>query len=346
MTEVHVIGRIEADVNDGGWKAGGAVIGDADRLDYYQEIETWFDLYVTGGWESLPRPAFIGHLLPEPFEKSFQNSVAPWSAFTAQEFMKRGRVQGIYFRHVASSPANDHQIVDMTYAKIVEHLVGKAGEFGHCNLRAGVWPEGIVSLNLDTANSSAIDEHEVKEGGFWETLRQIADIDDYYLFMDKTNTLNFIRHPMFATLPDPVLTLTSSLLLQPLKITRRNTEEMGQLRLQGTTPSGLQISGKYPTDPTIGPIVTRSGYMASSDAQMDAIAQRQYRFENRDYTVEAKIGGGLGLLLELLDRIAITYTSAADGITWASKKFWAHKIAVELLSNFKVRTTLILEAEN
>jgi hypothetical protein len=323
------------------------VIGDADRLRFYQQIETWFDLYLPGGWESLPRPGFSGHLLPETWEKTFQSSNAPFGAFTGQEFMKRGRLQGIYFRHVASAPANEHQIVDMTYAKILEHIIGQAGEYGHSNLRRGVWPEGIITLNADDTNSSAITEHEVKEGGYWERCRELAEIDFYLLFFSKFNVLNFIPHPMFeAVLPDPVLTLTSALLKEPLRITRRNTEEIGQLRLQGTTPQGLQIRGIYPTDPEPGPIVTRGGYMASGDTLMDAIAERMFRFENRDFTVEAKVKGGVGLLVDLLDRMAITYSSAADGVSWVSKKFWIHKIAVELLSNFRAETTFLLEAEN
>jgi hypothetical protein len=79
---------------------------------------------------------------------------------------------------------------------------------------------------------------------------------------------------------------------------------------------------------------------------MDAIAERMFRFENRDFTVEAKVKGGVGLLVDLLDRMAITYSSAADGVSWVSKKFWIHKIAVELLSNFMAETTFLLEAEN
>jgi hypothetical protein len=344
VTNVDVIARIEADVEDGGWKASGAVLGDADRLNFYQQIDVWFDLYAEG-WEEFPRPGFIGHLLPDTWEKTFQSSNTPWSAFTAQEFMKRGRVQGIYFRHVDSAPANQHQIVNMTYADIVTHLVGQTAQFGHCNLRRGVWPEGIISLNADSANSSEIAEHEIKEGGFWDALKQIAEIDFYLLYVDKTNTLNFIPHPMFGTLPDPVLTLDSSLLLEPLRITRRNEEAIGQMRLQGQTPAGLQISGKYPTDPEPGPIVTRGGYMGTTNTLMNDIAERMYRFENRDYSIEAKCAGGMGLLLDLLDRVSVTYSSSVDGIAWSEKKFWVHKITVELAANFTAVTTLGLEAE-
>lgn len=347
MSDVDVLGRIEADVEDGGWRISGQVFGDADKLDFYKGLDAWFDLYIGGGWEAQPRPGLSGHLLPEAWQKTFQTSVAPFSGFTAHQIMKSGRVQGIFFRHVASSPANDHQIIDQTYADIVEHVLGISGQYGHCNLVQGVWPEGFMQLNIDSANSSAIDEYEMKDGNFWSRLKEIANIDLYYLFVDKRNLLNFTRHPMFGgSLPASVLTLDDELLLQPLDITTRNAERVGQIKLQGATPSGTQITGIYPTDPTAGPVEIRGGYIASSDAEMDAVAERMYRFENRSHTVTARIGNGLGLLLELLDRLSITYSSAADGISWTTKKFWVHKILVEILANFNARTTLVLEAEN
>lgn len=345
MASVEVIGRIEADADQGGWKASGAVIGDADRLKFYQSIKIWYDLYLSSGWQGRPYLAFEGHLLPDTFDKTFQSSDAPWAAFTAQGFLKQGKIQGIYFRDVAS-PANQHQMTTLTYAHIVEHLVGKIGEYGHCNLRRGVWPEGIIGLNVNKTSSTEVAEYEIKEGNFWDRLREMAEIDFYWLYVDKTNTLNFVPHPMFGTLPTPTLTLTSGLLLEPLRITRRNAEHVGQIKLEGQTPAGLQIRGKYPAAPTAGPVVVKNGYLGTSNSLMNAIAQRIYRFENRSHTVEAKLPGAVGLLLELLDRVAITYNSAADGISWSSKKFWVHKIVVEPLKNFGAQTILTLEAEN
>jgi hypothetical protein len=345
MASVDVLGRIEGSLQDGGWKASGNVFGDADRLNFYQEIIAWFDFY-GDGWEGQPRPAFSGHLLPDPWAKTFQDSDAPFSAFTAQEFMKRGRVQGIYFKD-DSTPANDHQINGMQLADIVEHILGKSGEYGHCNLVDGVWPEGFLELDIDATNSTTVAEYEVKEGNFWSRLKEIADIEFYLLYVDKTNTLHYIPHPMFdASLPDPVLTITSDLLLEPLDFDRRHTEQIGQVKLQGTTPAGLQISGKYPTDANPGPVMQRAGYLATSNALMNTIAERMYKFEARDYTITAQLSGAVGLMLDILDRVAVTYTSSGDGITWSSKKFWISKVVVEIMENFTARTTLTMDAEN
>lgn len=360
MASIDVIGKIEGSVQDGGWTATGAVFGDADRLDFYQQLEAWFDLYAGSGWEASPRRAFRGHLLPEAWQKTFLDSEAPFNAFTAQEFMKRGEIQGIYYKHVASSPANRHQIINMSFAKIVYEILG-----GHCNLMhsseaanydSSLWSgsfttttgaEGFLYLDLDTTNSSAVDEYEVKQGNYWSRLKEIADIEFFLVYVDKFNVLHYIPHPMFdASLPTPALTITSDLLLEPLTVERLNTEQVGQVKLQGATPRGLQITGKYPAQPTAGPIVYRTGYLATANTKMSAIAERMYRYENRGFTITASLSGAVGLLLDLLDRVSVTYSSAADGISWSAKKFWVSEISVEVLADFTARTRLTLDAEN
>lgn len=343
---ISTLDKISGSLADGGWNARGQVIDDADELDFYKEIEITVDVYA-GGWEATPRPAFIGYVVPDPWEKFFQTSRADFSAFTAQEFMKRGRIQGIFFKDVASSPDNWHQIVDMTYADIVEHIVGKSGEYGHSNLVAGVWPEGILTLDIDSTNSSLVGEYDLKEGNFWQRLVEIANIDFYIIYVDKAAVLHYVPHPMFgASLPDPVLTLTSDLLLEPLTIERRNDEQIGQVIISGHTPSGLQIRGKYPSQPAPGPIVEKGGYIADDNSLMGDIAERMYKFNNRDFTVTARVGNGLGLLLDIMDRVEITYGSLVDGISWSEKKFWVHGIEVTPGENFTAETTLTLEAEN
>ena len=340
-----IIAGIEGGLREGGWAASGEVFSNAGQLQYYQAVDVWYDMFSGGGWHPFVQPAFRGHLMPDPFRKTFQASVTNWSAFTGQQFLKEWDIQGIFFKNVGS-PANQHQIAKMTYAEIVRHIIGQSGQYGHCNLVRGVWPEGVISLNVNNTNSNEVAEYEVKQGGFWDTLSKIAGLDEYIIYFGKDNSLNYIPHPMFGTLPTPVFTITSALMLEPLTIEKRNVEKIGQVKVQGTTPAGLQLTGKYPTSPQPGPVVVKSGYLATSAANLNDMAERIYKFNNRDYIVTVVLPGAIGLMLEIVDRVAITYTSATDGITWSEKKFWINKIIVDIGESFTAKTTLTLDAEN
>ena len=208
------------------------------------------------------------------------------------------------------------------------------------------WDEGFVLLDIDTTNSSSVDEYDLREGTLWSKLQELADNDNYYVFFDKTNKLHFIPHRMFGTLPSVVFTLTSDLMIEPLVFERRDPATVGQVKVNAFTPAGTQISGKYPSAPTAGPIQELGGYYATNSSSLGDIAERIYKFDKRDYTVTVQIGNAMGLKLELMDRVAITYSSAVDGISWSSKKFWIHEIGVDILENFTAKTTLTLEAEN
>lgn len=344
---IDQIGEISASLQEGGWRASGNVFNDADRLQWYQEAESWYWLYRGGSWEPSPRLGFRGHLLPEEWQKTFQSSTAPLRMFTAQAFLKRLELQGIFFAE-AASPANQHQLnVGDTYGHIIEHLLGKTGEYGHWNGVIDIWPEGFTRLNIDKTNSTAPGVYDMKGGNFWSRMQEIAQIEFFLLWVSKNNVINYGPNGMFATtLPDPVMTITSSHLLEPLRITPRNTEQVGQIKLYGTTPGGEQISGKYPDDPTAGPILVESGFMATSNSQMNTVAERKYKYANRDVSVTAILPGAMGLLFEIMDRVAITYTSSADGVSWSAKKFWIEEIRVAFRDFFNATTTMRLEAEN
>lgn len=341
---VDRIGTISASLSKGGWQADGEIFDDADRLAFNQAVTYYFRLFRGSAWEDEYRLGFSGHLNPDPYERTFQSSVAPFKAFTAQEYLKRLRIQGIFFKYSAS-PANEHEQPE-NYAEIVSHIIGNSGEYGHCNLSKLSWPEGFVTLNIDTANSVSHGEYLLREGTIWQRTQEIARIEFYIAFFNRFNEFNYIFHPMFGTLPDPVLDITSALLLEPLTITPLNTNRVGQIILQGTTPGGIQITGKYPSDPTIGSRVYETGFKASDDTLMTTVATRRYLFETRDYSVKAVLPGAIGLMMDLVDRVSITYSSSEDGISWSAKKFWVHEIDVDIYEDFNATTTLGLEAEN
>lgn len=346
MTTIDAIGHIRGSLSQGGWDADGTIFNDADRLAWNQAVTKYFRLYRGGSWEDNPRLAFSGHLNPNPYSKTFQGSVAPFRAYTAQEYLKKMRIQGIFFKYSAS-PGNQHE-TPQYYAEIVEHIIGQAGEYGHCNLSQVSWPdEGFVQTDIDVANSAAHGEHLVREGTIWQRITEMAMIENYLAYFSRDNVFHYIPHPMFSgALPDPVLDITAALLLEPLRIVPRDTEQIGQVEIYGSTPAGVQISGKYPPDPTYGPVDRTTGFKSSSAAAIAAIATRKYLYANRDVTVYATLPGAIGLLLDLADRVSITYTSSADGVTWSAKKFWVEEVDVAVMPGFLAQTVLTLEAEN
>lgn len=335
----NIIAQITADLDNGGWESSGIVYNDANILSYNQQLNVWYNLFTQNGWTDIA-PAFLGHIQPDIWTKVFQSSEAPWKGYTAQEFLKQGDIQGIYFKDTLY-PANSHQITNMKFSDIVYHILTE-----HCNLVTPTFENGILKLNIDSANSADISSWEIKDGNFWTRLQEIAKAEFYTVYVDKSNTLNYIPHPMFGTLPDIVLSLTSDLLSEPLQFDKRNVEAIGQIILHGNQPDGTQVTGTYPTNPEPGPIIKKGGYLIDNDTDLDVVAQRMYLFDTRQYTVTAKIGNGIGLMLELLDRIGITYTSIVDGINWSNKAFYINRITVNLMDNFTAETELVLEEEN
>lgn len=340
----NILTQISADLDNGGWEASGIVYNDANILKYDQLIKTWYSLFTQDGWQDIA-PAFFGHLRPDPWDKNFQSSEAPWSAYTAHEFLKQGDIQGIFFKDELY-PANEHQITNMKFSDIVYHILGQTGETGHCNLVTPLYEDGILKLNIDSANSASVSSWEIKAGNFWTRLKEIARAEFYEIYVDKINTLNYIPHPMYGTLPDKVFTLTDDWLLEPLTFEKRDNEQIGQYILHGNQPDGTQLTGTYPTDPNPGPIVKKSGYLIDNSTDLDTIAERMYLYDTRRYTVTARVGNAVGLLVELLDRIGITYTSDVDGIYWNNEAFYINKINVTVDDNFNASTEFVLEQEN
>lgn len=334
MNDLSVVGRITGDVSQGGWSAAGTLFNDGDSFVINQELSIAFD-----DGDAILQPAFLGHAVPGDLSIEVQGSVIGIDSTTAQEFMKKDKVQGIFFAENAT-PANLHQITDMNLANILEHIV----DF-HCNLSMTNYDEGIILHNIDTTNSVGLDDWEVKEGRFWQRLTEIAFADTYVLFFDKENVLQYTPHPMFLTHPPPILNLTESDMMEPLTITP-NYRTIGQVKIFGRDSEGFQLEAKFPTSIGQGEVIERSGVIARNATFLTRLATQIFKFESRANTIIVKLGGSIGLNLELMDLITITYARAVDGINFVATEFWIHKIDVAFQENFNSVTTLTLQQDN
>ena len=314
------ISRIQGSIKDGGWRCSGEILN--STLATNQEITVYSDLLTTNGLNS-DHIAFNGYVLPDPLNIRFQYDSMKFAAYTAQEYMKRNRAQGVYFTDQAS-PQNWHQITDMTYAKIVDHIIGKTGEYGHCNLTKEAWPnDGILIKNIDDSNSSSLNMYDLKEGSFWTRLKSMADVDQYIIYMTKDNVFTYKPHTMFSPPSGFTLNLDENNILDNI-IVRELKQETGQVIISGTTPNGMQLSAKYPTDHNGGETFRKSGYVATDVSMLADVAARLYRLRNREYSIQLGVNGPIGLYCELMDRVSLTFRN------FVSSPFYIESISAEL----------------
>jgi hypothetical protein len=188
----------------------------------------------------------------------------------------------------------------------------------------------------------------------WSRLREIARNEFFELYFDKTDTLHYKKHPMYAAvLPNPVMTFDEDFCIEPLIVEDRASQRVRQVILRAVTDGGDTLYSEYPASPTyVYGKVEDSLRSVRCNAQnvLDDWSDRMYNFLNRDYTVKWTAPGLCGLLFEILDRVEITYTGTAYNgahIDWTEKKFWIHEIdVIPDNSTFGGHTVFTLEAES
>jgi hypothetical protein len=351
-------------------------------LEAYQNaIITWRGLF--GDTQPI-RTAFNGHVMTHKATFDIAKSNALYKLRTTDGILEEGWLQGIGFADVGGD-GRDHyhqfgSVVGggerMTVGRLVRHILGYYDTLGtppatnpdwvaHTNLvfHPSQNPYGWINLDNVTTEpfnaatnpggSMRTDRYIVREtSNLWSTLQKMADSEFFFIYFTKNNKLHYERHPMFATtLPTAVMTLTDEHIVGEPQVQFRNTKQIEQVTLHAVTDDGDTLHSEYPASPThvYGNTIEQSHIRCNDGDTLDEWAERKYTFANRPYTVTVELPGLMGLLFELMDRIAITYTgTTANGvhINWTEEKFWIHSIDVMPGEDFGGTTRLSLEAEN
>jgi hypothetical protein len=224
-------------------------------------------------------------------------------------------------------------------------------------------PNGWISLDnveitpFDAAanpdGTMAVRRYIVREtDNLWERLKEIAKNEFFVIYFDKTDTLYYMKHPMYrSVVPPPVMTFTKEFSVTPPVVEPRHAKQVRQVRLHAVTDEGDVLHSEYPASPThvYGKVQEVSRIRCNAQATLDDWCQRYYLWLNREYTVRWPAPGLCGLLFEILDRVSVTYTgTSANGVhvDWSEKKFWIHEITVLPGEGFGGRTEFVLEAES
>lgn len=169
--------------------------------------------------------------------------------------------------------------------------------------------------------------------------------------MDRYDRFHYNRNPMFeSTLPSFTITLTNSYLVAQPEVTFRNDVQIDQVLLMALTDDGTILQSQYPaTISSQGRRLQITNLRCNDQTRLDLLAQRKYFFETRPYDLRLFIAGPLGLRVDLLDRIALTYSGTSrNGIelSFLNEPFWIQSIRVNRVGNFGAITELEVMQEN
>lgn len=382
ITELVEIDRISASVDSGGWECRFRVKQDTDAIETNQEVFVrWRGGF--GGPPGVERLGFKGYVLPTKLTADLTGSEVEYVAQTSDGFLRRGWLQGISFAEV-DARSHYHEFSDdatecpaeimghdLNLGKIIAHILGyydTCVDIGpewvaHTNLvfNAANNPNGWIDLsNVETSTwtvgntggSMATTIYIVREtNSIWSRLQEIARNEFFVIHFDKLDNLYYRRHPMFETvLPNVVMTFEDSFGLGPFTATPLGENQIEQVVLHAVTDDEDTLHAYYPASPVFiyGNKEERTNIRCNDQNTLDSWCQRLYEFLNRDYSVRWTAPGACGLLFEILDRVAITYSGTAYNglhVNWTDKKFWVHEIEVAPHDIFGAVTTFTLEAE-
>jgi hypothetical protein len=341
------IQQLNGDIDRGGWQIRGTIFNDGDAIGENEKVQVFVRLKADGAWDFNFYRRFVGYALPQNIRRYHDRSETTFIANTSDAYLKRGRVQGIYFTEQAA-PANEHQMTNLTSGKIVDHIIDDHTNMGPSTPAPNGW---LDISDIDQTNSADLTVLALHEGIIWERIRQLAENEFYICYCDKEDHFHYIPHPAFdAVLPAVTMVWDDDFFTEPLEIIPRTDARVNQVILKALTDSGTILTSSYPTNPAVtepeayGEKLELTRLRCNTQAQLDLWAKRRYQWENRDYTVRVNRAGLAGVMFELMDRIPITYSSTEDGISWSQKDFFIHKIAVNYNQKERIgNSTFVLE---
>lgn len=340
------ISGITGSADRGGWEAQLGFVNAQAKAGFGRHVDLRDRLEGGGVWEDAFATAIDGTVIPQRLGFDRRGSSTNVVLTTAHAFLENAGLQGIYFA-VVNPPTNPHQATSWNLGKIVLHILRD-----HTGI-ADSTPGGWVSLaGIDTLHSTSVDVFSIRQSNsIWSTIADIAKNEFYVRYMTRDDRFIYDLHPQFRTTPlDTVMEIAQHHILDDIEITFRDWVKTDQALLYALTDGGVILTSKYPA--TVGTDGRRekfSNLRCNSQARLDLLAERAYKFLNREYQVRFSMPGAIGTRFEQYDRIALTYSGTSiNGVSvdWNEKKFWITEISIQPSGNFGATTTLMLDEEN
>jgi hypothetical protein len=92
-----ILNSIEADANQGGWRATGFFANDQDEAVYQRRMDLYFLIEGNGSWESDSVLGMRGSMFPQNVRFDIRQSQTQVNVATSDAFLNQRGLQGIYF---------------------------------------------------------------------------------------------------------------------------------------------------------------------------------------------------------------------------------------------------------
>lgn len=341
-----IIQSVDASADRGGWQIQASFANDQEEAVYGRRVETYIHGQGKGVWESKKLLVINGSMIPQSVSFNRSSSDTPVIISTSDIFLNQAGHQGVYFTNTTPS-TNPHQIPNLNLGKIVYHLITQ-----HTNMSQQTSGGWVDTSGIDVVNSTSVDVYTVRQSNsLWQTIEAIASNEFYVRYFTKRDKMIYEQHPQFkATVPSVTLAITQNMLVDAPTITFRNELRTDQVLLYALRDNGAILRANYPTN--VGTELRRQKFTnlrCNSQSRLNLLAQRAYKYLNRELNVTVAIAGAWGAYLELYDRISITYAGTTrNGVTvnWVNKKFYINTLRINRVGNFSAITELELEEEN
>jgi hypothetical protein len=204
----------------------------------------------------------------------------------------------------------------------------------------------VTQIDADADSTPFGDAYVVRENAsLWQALKKIAQDEFYVVYFDRLNRLVYKAQPQFATaVPAAVATLDNTMIMEPYRVEFRTQKKPGNVTVLGLTAAGTVLNSTYPAGVGVDLRGPRYEVRAESQARIDVLAERQYKWLVRDYTVMARLPNAWDF--ELHDRVNLTLAgTTTNGVTfsWTDKIFWVSRVAYRKQQTRGYITELTLE---
>ena len=354
-----ILNSIEADAEQGGWRATGFFANDQVEAVYQRRLDLYALIEGDGSWESDSILAMRGSMFPQSTRFNIRQSQTQINVATSDAFLNQRGLQGIYFTNT-NPVTHPHEITNMRLGKIVQHIIEQ-----HCNVSSTAFiqnTDGTYSANLvggwvdttdiDTSTSTRVNVFTVRQANsIWQKIKEIADNEFYVRYMTKHDEFVYRQHPAFlTTLQTTTLAIDSTMLVGQPEVIFRDNNQVDQVVLAALTDDGEILRSSFPANiATDGRKLNITNLRCNEQSRLDQLATRKYSFESRPYDLRLFLPGLWGLYLELYDRITLTYSGTSrNGISlsFSGEPFYIDRIRVNRVGDFAAVTELGLTQEN